>query len=168
MTRRGDFQDLVKAPWRFWAHVSRTDGCWEWQSATDIGGYGVIRHGGEQWKAHRLAYVLEHGALPEDRIVCHHCDNRRCVRPDHLYAGTYSDNNSETVRRARRAPPLTHCKRGHEFTPDNVLPAYARKGVIGGRRCKVCTLALNKESQARHGERWKAASKQREAGRRSA
>lgn len=136
-------------------------GCWDWdgtlavQTSPHMRPYGVLSYRGRQWKAHRLAFLLLRGSLPDGRWVCHHCDNPTCVNPDHLYAGTPTENNRDTVRRGRRAPPKTHCKRGHPLSGDNVLPAYSSAGVISGRRCKICTLMLNAQSQARHGRKWR-------------
>lgn len=69
---------------RFWTNVDRIwdddTFCWEWLgSLTD--GYGQISLGGETFRAHRVAYQLEHGSLSHTDVVCHTCDNRRCCRP---------------------------------------------------------------------------------------
>jgi len=136
---------------RFWTRVRQGEGCWEWQGTVHSAGYGVLRGpNGKQWKAHRAAFFLTHGTLPgPGRYVCHRCDNRLCVRPDHLYDGDAVDNNRDTVERHRRAPAPTHCRNGHEFTPENTLPAFKSAGVVWGRRCRVCTYRTNNASYAR-------------------
>jgi hypothetical protein len=150
-------RDLTKEPWHFWKNVPVGGaGCWEWTGTRAVwGGYGVIQHCGKQWKAHRVAYLLTHGAIDEAKIVCHRCDNPSCVRPDHLYQGTFTDNNRDTVKRGRRAAPKTHCKNGHPFTPENTWVAYKSAGVATGRRCAICTNELNKASYHRNKTRWK-------------
>jgi len=76
-------------------------GCWEWTGWT-AHGYGYFRHDdGRDWRAPRASYELFVGPIPEGMNVLHHCDNPPCVRPDHLYAGTSSDNMRDCVVRGR-------------------------------------------------------------------
>jgi len=90
---------------RFWNKVKKSDGCWEWMGATSRG-YGVF---GKNYLTHRLSYTLAYGEIPDGLLVCHHCDNRRCVRPDHLFIGTHHDNTQDMVRKGRaRHGELAH------------------------------------------------------------
>lgn len=89
----------------FWRRVDKSGDCWVWKGAKTSQGYGVIRAFGEPERAHRVAWVLEHGRIPGNLIVCHHCDNRSCVRPDHLFLGTHQDNSDDKWLKERGWQP---------------------------------------------------------------
>lgn len=89
---------------RLWAQVKKSDGCWEWTSATLVDGYGLLRIDGKgKQLAHRFSYELHCGPIPDGIHVLHRCDNRLCVRPEHLFLGTRSDNMQDMVNKGRNA-----------------------------------------------------------------
>jgi len=82
---------------------STEDECWEWYGAVLKSGYGTMKVNGSTERAHRIGYWLRHGEIPDDLFVLHHCDNRRCVNPSHLYLGDHVDNRQDAVERDRTA-----------------------------------------------------------------
>lgn len=77
------------------------ESCWEWRGKLDAYGYGFICHNGKSLKAHRLSYEIYY-AEPLNELHClHHCDNRKCVNPLHLFSGTNYDNVQDKVRKNR-------------------------------------------------------------------
>lgn len=84
----------------FWKRVNKTDSCWLWTGKphrADAWGYGRVSACGKTIKAHRFAYILAYGAIPDSVLVRHSCDNPMCVRPDHLMLGTDQDNVQDKV-----------------------------------------------------------------------
>ena len=110
----------------FWDRVDRSDpdGCWSYTGTIGNAGYGVISVTGMPIRAHRLAYILTYGEIPDDLLVRHLCNNRICCNHAHLALGTNQDNSDDKMRAGRQT-------RGEDdgnavLTEVQVLDIYAR------------------------------------------
>lgn len=137
----------------FWSRCARVGECLEWQGYRMPNGYGHVAFLGRMRLAHRVAYELTHGPIPEGMLVCHRCDNPPCTDPEHLFLGTHSDNVQDMLRKGRcRAGKYkqaqTHCKRGHPFDEENTY-----RTSDGRRQCKSCQRAKALRQYYKHRDR---------------
>ena len=87
---------------KFWGRVDRSGGCWLWTGPRFNHGYGMVTFGGiRNGLAHRVSFLIHNDQIPEGMWVLHRCDNRLCVNPAHLYAGTQQDNMRDMIERRR-------------------------------------------------------------------
>lgn len=97
---------------RFERHFKKGDKseCWNWHGRSNQHGYGTTRTGGtynrKQLLAHRLSYTFYVGEIPEGFLICHTCDNRKCVNPNHLFLGTHQDNCDDKINKGRHLPSI--------------------------------------------------------------
>ncbi|HEX6537480.1 MAG TPA: HNH endonuclease [Gemmatimonadaceae bacterium] len=119
----------------FWSKVHKTDSCWLWTGDTFNKEYGRFGIDGRQQPAHRVAWQLTHGPIPEGLFVCHNCpdgDNPLCVNPEHLFLGTHVDNMADKVRKGRASRTRGERSGTAKLTQDRadeIRHRHARGGV---------------------------------------
>lgn len=125
----------------FWSRVEvhQPAGCWEWIGPKQKRGYGTFA----SWLAHRVSYSLLIDAIPRNMVIDHLCRNHSCVNPDHLQIKTHRENNLAGHGPIAKHARKTHCKHGHEFTPENT-----RITVEGARFCRECGRIFNRKRRA--------------------
>ena len=112
---------------RFWTKVAITanpDKCWEWQSVLSPSGYGNFYLNKKTRSAHRIAYLFYHKKQVGNLSICHKCDNRKCVNPNHFFLGTHKDNAIDAKKKGRLATGLRSGKYTH--------PELVQKGAAHG------------------------------------
>lgn len=128
--------------------VVMPSGCHEWQGSRSAWGHGRLnrgRRGEGNIAAHRAAWELANGPIPDGLFVCHHCDNPPCCNVEHLFLGTAKDNSHDmSVKGRAKNSKKTHCPKGHEYDDQNtrILPGGA------GRRCRACHNLHNQQARA--------------------
>lgn len=137
---------------RFWSKVDRDSaGCWEWVAAKMPNGYGQIEGHLSGKKrplyAHRVSWELTRGPIPDGAWVLHHCDNRGCVNPDHLYLGDHAANMADAVRRGRTASGERNSRwKRCNLTPIDVLAI--RRQLEAGRLQREIAVEFDTTQQA--------------------
>lgn len=131
---------------RFWSRVGRADvGCWPWLGVPNARtGYGEVRLEGVRSGAHRVAYELAVGPIPEGLQLDHLCRNRDCCNPDHLEPVTIGENLRRGLSFTGENSRKTECHKGHPFDDENTYITPK-----GKRMCRAC----NREAQRRYAAR---------------
>jgi hypothetical protein len=134
---------------RFWSKVDvgHPSDCWEWQAARFPLGYGHFRAHGYMY-AHRYAYAITRGPIPDGLSLDHLCRNPPCVNPWHLEPVTHRENvlrgKVPGPKPERRKVVGSHCSYGHEMTAENTFTPRAGRPI-----CRICKRAYERERRRR-------------------
>jgi len=130
LDRMSGFPDILLK--KFWDRVQKADGCWTWIPKVQTYGYGYLYvAGGRLVRASRLSFMIHKGPIPKGLFVCHKCDNRRCVNPEHLYAGTQRQNMRDAIERERLPHGLAHCRA--KLSDEQIIEIREARGVEPNR-----------------------------------
>lgn len=130
---------------RFWDKVKKTETCWLWTAALSLDGYGRFQLDGGPRLAHRVAYQLQVGPIPEGLQLDHLCRVRNCVNPAHLEPVSHQEN---CARGINAQTEKTSCPRGHKYVTENTYIDPR-----GWRGCRECRRRSRREFEARGRQR---------------
>lgn len=140
---------------RFWEKVEKGPACWEWRGGLSGKGYGAFLGANrKQGYAHRASWELAFGEIPAGLCVCHHCDNPKCVRPDHLFLGDSAANHADMVAKGRSTAGERHGKAklsAAEAQEVRNLRAAGESCLRIARRFRLCPQQVHRIGR---GERW--------------
>lgn len=145
---------------RFWAKVDKRgpDECWKWIGSRTNQGYGNLKIFGRMYGAHRVSLILAGSSIPEGYNVCHSCDNRACVNPNHLWMGTKADNMRDMAEKGRGARFPGALNPQSKLTEDEVVKIRAMYAAGDYSHARLGKLFGISESQIRsivNGKKWK-------------
>jgi hypothetical protein len=149
-----DRQRFHFTPENFWERVHKTPTCWLWTKGTRRG-YGQLMIQKRTVMAHRTAWELTHGVIPDGMALCHHCDVPLCCNPAHLFVGTRGDNNRDRDRKGRVAKGEQKPRQA-KLTDAKVREIRARAALVSRRQlARVYGVSASVIGEVINGTAWK-------------
>ena len=154
---------------RFWHKVDvdlNNNACWKWNAYTDKYGYGRFSLGRITAQAHRVAYIINRGDIPDGMQILHKCDNPPCVNPNHLFSGTNLDNVNDKVRKGRQYKAgrlkghdtsLGHKNGMSKLTDEDVIKIkfHLKEDILNQRQLsEIFNVSEAQISRIKSGKRW--------------
>lgn len=141
---------------RFWPHVEKSEGCWMWTASTWSFGHGrMSAGGGRDTGAHRVSWEIHYGPIPDGLQVLHRCDNPSCVRPDHLFLGTHTDNMHDMITKGRNMHGDQHTKAKLTSADVTRIRLLVRRGAVQRRVARLFDVSPSTICEVVSGKRWK-------------
>jgi hypothetical protein len=135
-------KDKIKERLESNRYILEPEGCWLWIEFLNPAGYGQLTIEGKSYGIHRLSlYVYTDFDLSSELIACHKvfCKRKNCFNPEHLYAGTHSNNAIDIILIGdNKNAKKTHCPKGHEYTPQNTQIRHRYNRTNPTRECRIC------------------------------
>lgn len=150
---------------KFWSRVnigSHKD-CWNWRGFISDSGYGVFSYAkSKRARAHRIAFAKTVSPIPNDKVVCHTCDNPRCCNPSHLWLGTVAENNADRERKGRTVSPFGNGfnktpkgeKHGSAKLTERVVKIIRESDMTGADISRALGISQSTVSRIRSGKLW--------------
>jgi hypothetical protein len=138
---------------RFWEKVDKTGDCWIWTASVLKTGYGCIRIDKKTVRAHRVAYELSVGPIPEGALLRHTCDNPRCVNPHHLLLGDKRSNTQDAMERGQHVLGERHYKAKLSNADVRAIRAKLAAGATGRSLARQFGVTESSISQIKSGNK---------------
>lgn len=136
--------------------VTKTDGCWTWNSTKDQDGYGILGFNKKTLKAHRVSWQMHKGKIPNGLSVLHICDNPECTNPEHLFLGTARDNLLDMIKKGRRVAARGEKASGSKLKNNEVyeIRALLKEGYSFGQLSKKFNIDRGVIRDIKHRKTW--------------
>lgn len=133
-----------------------SNGCWLWNLCKDSIGYGLWKFNYKYWKAHRYSWTINKGPIPVGIKVCHKCDVRHCVNPEHLFLGTQQDNVNDMIAKGRKPIQKGDTAANRKLTSSEVafIRANLKQHGDGRRLAKQFGVTPSQISGIKNGKSW--------------
>ena len=137
--------------------LNRDTGCIEWTAALMYQGYGHINWRGKVLRAHRASYAANKGDIPKGMVVCHKCDNPKCINPEHLFLGSPSENSADMKQKRRSTIGERNPMAKLTLANVQAIRIWAKTGMLHKKIAEKFGVKREAIGLIVRGERWKGA-----------